>query len=75
MQNKEKIKWRCRRGVLELDVILKQFMESHYDELDDQNQAVLNDLLDLSDPVLQKWLIYGEQPEDRFKHIVEIILR
>ena len=56
----ERIRWRCRRGLLELDIVLGCFIE-HYASLDTQQQAVFDSLLDLPDTSL--WdMISGKLP-------------
>jgi antitoxin CptB len=42
----DRIKWKCRRGLLELDLVLQEFLEKHLQEKDLQS---LNELLDLPD--------------------------
>ena len=41
-----RLKWKCRRGLLELDLVLNDFVEKH---LEDQDLDALNDLLELED--------------------------
>ncbi|HQU62041.1 MAG: succinate dehydrogenase assembly factor 2 [Burkholderiales bacterium] len=51
----ERARWRCRRGMLELDIILQRFMDAHYyqlsaDELQQFDRLLIlpdNDLWDL----------------------------
>lgn len=43
--------WRCRRGLLELDIVLGRFVE-RYAELDEQQKIVFDELLDLPDTTL-----------------------
>jgi len=43
---KSRLKWKCRRGLLELDLVLLDFVEKHLQEKD---LSALNDLLDLED--------------------------
>ena len=74
MLNKEQIKWRCRRGVLELDVIFNRFLESKHDQLNDLDAQLFSELLELPDPILQKWLIYGEQSDKKFSKLINLIL-
>ena len=74
MFSKDQIKWRCRRGVLELDVILTRFLEQKYDGLSEDELNKFYALLELPDPLLQQWLIYGETPDEAFNEIVELIL-
>ena len=41
-----RLKWKCRRGLLELDLVLNNFVEKH---LEDAELDALNDLLELED--------------------------
>ena len=43
---RNRLKWKCRRGLLELDLILQSFVEKHLEEKD---VGTLNELLDLQD--------------------------
>lgn len=74
MLSKDKIKWRCRRGILELDVIFTRFLEERFDKLNQEALEQLDALLALPDPLLQQWLIYGKTPDQKFKKIIEMIL-
>ncbi|NOT11174.1 MAG: succinate dehydrogenase assembly factor 2 [Methylococcaceae bacterium] len=44
-----KLKWRCRRGVLELDIVLERYLTTDYLTATDQERASFIDLLDLED--------------------------
>ncbi len=60
MKNLERVRWRARRGLLELDIVLGRFIEQHYAGLDEAQQAAFDVLLDMSDTVL--WdMIAGRQ--------------
>jgi antitoxin CptB len=52
MKEIERIRWRCRRGLLELDIVLGRFVEQFYLELDEAEQATFDVFLDLPDTVL-----------------------
>lgn len=59
----ERMRWRCRRGLLELDIVLERFVE-HYAELDEAQRRVFDELLDLPDTAL--WdIISGKTPVER----------
>jgi antitoxin CptB len=45
----ERIRWRCRRGMLELDLTLQRFMDRHLATLDSQELDALEELLALPD--------------------------
>jgi antitoxin CptB len=56
----ERIRWRCRRGLLELDIVLGRFIQ-HYASLNSQQKIVFDSLLDLPDTEL--WdMISGKLP-------------
>ena len=60
MKELERLRWRCRRGLLELDIVLGRFVEQHYAGLDEAQQAAFDMLLDMPDTVL--WdMIAGRQ--------------
>lgn len=46
-----RIRWRCRRGLLELDIVLGRFIEQ-YARLDPRQRLVFDTLLDLPDTSL-----------------------
>jgi len=59
-KNLERVRWRARRGLLELDIVLGRFIEQHYAGLDEAQQAVFDALLDMPDNPL--WdMIAGRQ--------------
>ena len=47
----ERLRWRCRRGLLELDIVLGRFIE-HYAGLDARQQAAFDSMLDMPDTQL-----------------------
>jgi antitoxin CptB len=59
-----RIRWRCRRGIRELDIILMQFLDSEYDGLTAEQQDAMEVLLSQPDPQLIDWLIRKEAPSD-----------
>lgn len=56
------LKWRLRRGVLELDHVLHAFYEAHYEQLSAQLKDDFFHLLESPDPDLLDWLIYDKLP-------------
>lgn len=44
-----RLSWRCRRGLLELDIILQRFSENHLTDLSAQELLTFDCLLDLPD--------------------------
>ena len=69
-----RLRWACRRGMLELDMILIRFLENTYPQLPVVDQALFVQLLECNDQDLFRWLLSNEtQPEAKFKPILEKI--
>jgi len=68
-----KLRWQCRRGMLELDVVLNRFLDLHWQSLDNQLKAELDELLQCSDQQLQKWLCEGMEADNEVTNIVSKI--
>lgn len=47
-----RLRWRCRRGLLELDIVLQRFAENHLPTLDADELAAFDSLLDYPDNTL-----------------------
>lgn len=60
---KARFLWRCRRGMLELDLLLGRFMEEGFHQLDESKKALFKDLLEEPDPDLYAWLMGYQEPE------------
>jgi antitoxin CptB len=64
----ERMRWRCRRGLLELDIVLGCFIE-HYENLSTQQKMEFENLLDMPDTKL--WdMISGKQPAEHAEQSV-----
>lgn len=70
---KAKLKWHCRRGMLELDLILMRFSEHYLDLMTEAQLDSFDALLSCTDPELFSWLMGHEQPVKEFEDIVEFI--
>ena len=55
--NKARLKWACRRGMLELDVLFIPFVDEAYDELTSKEQHIFERLLTEQDPDLFAWFM------------------
>ncbi len=69
-----KVRWQCRRGMLELDILLISFFDQAYDTLTLSQQEAFIHLLEAPDPDLYQWLMGQDVPENPIlKAIVECI--
>lgn len=61
----ERARWRCRRGLLELDIVLQRFMDERYSQLDAAGLRQFDTLLDLPDNDLWEMIALRNEVEDR----------
>lgn len=59
-----KLEWACRRGMLELDVLLGNFLKEAYPSLTTDDKILFIKLLNSSDPELFAWIMGHETPAD-----------
>jgi len=75
LDSKPKLKWACRRGMLELDVLLEPFVDDAYDALSMERKVAFQRLLTCEDPDLFAWFMGHKQCEDEaLADMVAVIL-
>jgi antitoxin CptB len=69
-----RLRWKCRRGMLELDLILLGFLDHGYESLAAADRRRFERLLECSDHDLLAWLMGREPvPDPEWQRIVAII--
>ncbi len=59
-----RLRWRCRRGMRELDVLLTRYLERDYPGASSHERSLFAELLELQDPELASYLLVGEPAPD-----------
>ena len=57
-----RLRWRCRRGMKELDLLLACWLEQRWAGADDERRRDFEWLLEQPDPDLADWLLGGARP-------------
>ncbi len=71
---KAKVKYQCRRGMLELDLILNHFLSDKFDTLTEAEIQAFEKLLSYQDPLLYHWLMDSTaEVEKDLQAIVSVI--
>jgi antitoxin CptB len=72
MSETDRIRWQCRRGMLELDLVLAAFLDRYYLGLDGREVELFKELLDQPDNELLD-LVMGraESADARFDLLLE----
>ena len=60
-----RLRWQCRRGMLELDLFLERFMDKAYMQLTDKQKQDFSNLLETPDQMLLDYLMGRVVPYDK----------
>jgi antitoxin CptB len=61
-QDLGRLRWRCRRGMKELDVLLTRYVEEQFSDAPAAHQAAFRELLEEQDTVLYAYCLGQERP-------------
>ncbi len=70
MAELDRIRWQCRRGLLELDLLLNRFVERELDGLDPRQLQVFKELLNEQDPSLLAWVMEQEEVPEHYDFLI-----
>jgi len=73
MKEIELLRWRTRRGLLELDIVLGRFVERHYAELDESGRAAFAALLEMPDAELWDMITGKAAPRAECGAVLELL--
>lgn len=62
--SRARIRWLCRRGMKELDVLLERFFSAEFDHLSAAEQDAFHSLVQAEDPDIYNYLLGREQPKN-----------
>ena len=70
-----KLRWRCRRGMRELDQLMLRYLDQRWPAADDAERGRFLRLLDCEDDKLWQWCMGRERPADQeLQSIVQVIV-
>ena len=73
MKQLERARWRCRRGLLELDLPLQRFVDEHYVSLGEAECRQFEMLLDLSDKDLWDMIALEEATDPTVQSVLGLL--
>ena len=68
-----KLRWRCRRGMKELDVLLERYVDERFCDASAAEQEAFRRLLDTQDPELFAYCLGRLPPPGHFAGLIERI--
>ena len=70
MDKIKRLQWQCRRGMLEVDLVVKRYLTEDFAQAKDAEQACFEDLLRENDQNLFDWLTGKSQPEEKYVALI-----
>jgi len=67
------LRWRCRRGMLELDILFNQFLDRQYADISNAEKNTFDQLLDYPDQLLFDLLLGHQTSSDPY--VTQLIQR
>ncbi len=65
-----RLRWRCRRGMKELDLLLARYVDERFGAAPAAEQEAFRRLLDIQDPVIYAYCMGQETPPSRFAPVI-----
>jgi antitoxin CptB len=68
-----RLRWHCRRGMKELDILLSRYMDERFGAASPQEQQAFRHLLEIQDPVIYAYCLGSERPPPHLAVLIERI--
>ena len=59
----DRLRWQCRRSMLELDLAFERFLDNGYARLNEQQRQRFLQMLEYPDPTLLEWIMGKAEPD------------
>ena len=69
------LRWKQRRGMKELDILLERYFRRHYDTASPKERATYRRLLEREDPEIWLWVVGQEAPPPEFENVIAALRR
>ncbi len=66
-----RLKWLCRRGMKELDVLMEAYLANRYEQAPAQEQAAFREVLEMDDPDIYAICVKRMAPPEHLKIIFD----
>ena len=64
MTELSRLRWQCRRGIKEMDLILERFLDQCYPSLSAQQRLAFDQILNETDLDIMDWILERSVPEN-----------
>jgi antitoxin CptB len=68
-----RLRWRCRRGMKELDILLARYLDERFGAASPQEQEAFRNLLEFQDPAIYAYCLGAERPPPHLAALIDRI--
>ena len=68
-----RLRWRCRRGMKELDILLTRYLDERYETAPAAEQDAFRRLLEIQDPLIHAYCLGQEPPPQHLAIVIDRI--
>ena len=72
---RKELRWRQRRGMKELDVLLERYFNRHYETASPTERRAFGLLLEREDPEIWLWVVGQAEPPAEFADVILALRR
>lgn len=74
MSEMPRLRWLCRRGMKELDLLLKSYLDDSYTDASTADQQAFKSILDMQDPELYDLILGRTESDDKvIAHLIKTL--
>ena len=73
MKQYSELRWRCRRGLRETDILLQRFLKDQYEHAAPKEKQHFEALLNETDLDILAWITARSSPPERYTNIITIM--
>lgn len=76
MQDISKLRWHCRRGMRELDILFLHYLDNHYQNAAADEQLAFEALINTADPIITDYIFNRQNPPTvGITQVIEVMQR
>ena len=65
-----RLRWHCRRGMKELDILLARYLDERFAAAPPQEQEAFRRLLEIQDPLIYAYCLGSERPPEHLAVLI-----
>tara|TARA_Y100000389_G_C17448210_1_gene512945 strand:- start:2101 stop:2352 length:252 start_codon:yes stop_codon:yes gene_type:complete len=67
----KKLRWKCRKGIRELDILLQDFLDKEFNDLDNHNKRLFEEVLEIETYDLLNAITGKSSYNIKYENIIE----